>query len=480
MTKDSKQKNAKSSEVERKFQLLLTLITLLKSARHKHKKTELEFLMVNQTFNLVPYRNCVYWEFGKNKVTIKNSSGLVEIDPDGPYTQWLTRVIRDFVKHHKSTTSAKKEGQDDEISSENGFTTLLSITVENCNERDRDDWNKWVTGNVSILIMCDADDKVVGGLWIDREQNFLSLEKALLEDLGDGYAHAIQNFSAYKKRNLFSLGSFFNLSGMKAKLFFIALIILMLLPVRMSATAPAEVVAQKPNTINIPFDGVIDEVEVSPGQSVQAGDVLIRMESTLLKNRVTSTLGALKSAEISLRKTERESMQDRAKLAEIAILEAQLSQKREEANFAQEMLARADVVAESDGIAIFADSNALRGKPVQTGEQVMQVANLQEIELLIRMPVSSIIKIKEEIPARFFLNATPFNSQKIAYKTIGYQATMDADGLMTYKIRGKFKDPSENIRIGWTGTSKVYGDRTVLVVNLLRRPITTLRRKLGI
>ena len=57
---------------------------------------------------------------------------------------------------------------------------------------------------------------------------------------------------------------------------------------------------------------------------------------------------------------------------------------------------------------------------------------------------------------------------------------MDAGGLLTYKIRGNFIAPEEEIRIGWTGTGKVYGDRTLFIVNILRRPITTLRRKLGI
>ena len=78
MTKDSKKQDAKPSEIEYKFQLLLTLITLLKSTRHKNKKTELEFLMVNQTFNLVPYSNCVYWELDKNNNP--HEAGFLKLD----------------------------------------------------------------------------------------------------------------------------------------------------------------------------------------------------------------------------------------------------------------------------------------------------------------------------------------------------------------------------------------------------------------
>lgn len=473
MTKENKKVNKNPSEVDGKFQLLLTLITLLKNARHKDKKTELEFLMVNQTFNLTPYRNCAYWECKKEKITIKNISGLVQIDPDGPYTQWLVRVINNVVQ--KQTKNSKKDENG------NSFSRLITVTADDCDVIDRDDWDNWTAKNVLLILMQDNSDSIWGGLWLDREQPFSTLERAVLEDLGDGYAHALKHFETKKnQRAASSWLSLFKFSGSKVRLFFIALFIISMIPVRISATAPAEVVANKPDTINVPFDGVIDVVEVSPGQQVQAGDILIRMDSTLLKNKVVMTTGELNAAQIALLKTERESLKDRSKLADIAILKAQLEQKSAEVSFAQDMLQRAEIIADRDGIVIFSDPSALRGKPVQTGEQIMLLADPADSELLIRMPVSSMIKINKDVPARFFLNVTPLSSKKINYDSIGYQATMDTGGLMTYKIRGKFIDKENDIRIGWTGTGKIYGERTILALNILRRPLTTLRRKLGI
>jgi len=479
--KEGKKSGSKPAQVENKFQLLLTLITLLKSVRHKDKKTELEFLMVNQTFNLVPYKSCAYWEYKKNRVSIKNSSGLILVDNDGPYSQWLVRVIENFLKKQKEQESL--ENNDDQNSNKdlNSFSKLFTVLKDNCLENERDDWDKWVTKNAFILLIYNKDKKFIGGLWIDKKDEFSTLEKAILEDLGDGYAFALQNFSNKKRQEgILNYLSIFSLSGLKTKLFFLSLLLIMLLPVNMSATAPAEVVASKPDVISIPFDGVIEKVEISPGQRVKAGEVLLRMDDTLLKNKVIMTTGELNAAKVALLKTERESMKDRSKLAEIAILKAQLAQKNAEVDFAQQMLKLSEIVAERDGIAIFADINSLRGKPVQTGEQVMQLTSLEENELLIRMPVSSMIKINQDIPARFFLNVSPFDSQKISYKSIGYQSTMDTGGLMTYKIRGEFLEENDDVRIGWTGTGKVYGEKTILGISILRRPITTLRRKLGI
>ncbi len=479
MSKENK-KNVTSPKLENKFELLLTLITLLKNTRHRQKKSELEFLMVNQTFNLAPYRNCIYWEYKKKKVTVKNISGLVQIDTDGPYVQWLSRTINSFVTGYKTKPQNNEESEEEKA--KNSFSTLLNISAKDCKEIDATDWPKWATDNALLILMHDQKaDNINGGLWIDRETPFTSLEKALLEDLVDGYAHSLKNINNNGAKSKSSgLFSFFSFSGIRTKLFFLGLLLILLIPVRMSATAPAEVVASKPDAINIPFDGVIEKVEVSPGQQVKAGDILIRMDATLLENKVAMTNGELSAAEIALRKTQRESMKDRTKLPEISILKAQLVQKNAEVTFAKEMLERAEVIAERDGIVIFGDANSLRGKPVQTGEQIMQLADPKDNELLIRMPVGAMIKIDEEIPARFFLNVNPLNSKEVRYDSIGYQATMDTGGLLTYKIRGKFIDPEEDIRIGWTGTGKVYGERTILGINILRRPITTLRRKLGI
>jgi len=475
LTKDANQKNTKSSEGDNKFRLLLTLITLLKNARHKSKKTELEFLMVNQTFNLTPYSNCVYWEYKNNKVKIKNISGLIEIDSDGPYLQWLKSVVEYYIRQNKKDFFVHNEEKKEEA----GFSKLLSITIEDCKESDSKDWNKWVSGNAFIMVMRDVHDDIIGGLWFDKEKDFAGLEKAILEDLGDGYAHALHKF--YGKNSVYNKSStVFGIKSFKTKLCALALLFIMMFPVNMSATAPAEIVAKKPDSISIPFEGVIDTIEVVPGQEVKKGDVLLRMDSTLLQNQVSMTSGALEAAEVSLRKTQRESMQDREKLAEIGILKAQLIQKRIELEFAQKMLERSDIIAERDGIVIFADANALEGRPVKTGEHIMQLADLHDRELVIRIPVNSMIRIDTDIPARFFSNVNPFDSEEIQYESIGYQASIDPGGLMTYKIRGQFIEQNDDIRIGWTGTGKVFGEKTILAVNLLRRPLTTLRRKLGI
>lgn len=468
----------KAQDVDARFQLLLTLLALVKSARHKSKKTELEFQIVNQTFNLVRYRHCVYWERVGGQVTIVAMSGLVHIDPGGPYAQWLKKAIEAYLRNKFPNDRPSRD-----LISQNGatFSLLAPVTLSNIDTADRAEWEQWSAPHAMIAPMRDRHGKIFGGIWIDRDEPFNELETAILEDLADGYAHSLHHFvSSETSQRKARLKSFMTLSRSNAMRVAAVVLLIMLVPVRMSATAPAEVVAHNPEVVSVPYDATIESIEVLPGQIVKKGDLLARLDSTVLGNRTAIAETETQAAEIALRKTERESLADKSKLAELAVLRAQLQQKNAERSFAEDMLRKSEIRAERDGVVIFSDVSALRGKPVRTGEQIMLLADPKDSELLIRVPVDAMIEINQKVPARFYLNISPLSSEKAVYESIGYQATPDPDGLMTYKIRARFADVPENLRIGWTGVAKIYGDKTILALNILRRPIVTLRRKLGL
>ena len=463
--------------IDPRFQHLLTLVTLQKNARHKHKKSELEFLIVNQTFNLVPYRHCVLWQWNGEAVSIVAASGLVQVDHHGPYSLWLTKIIARLLKEK----ILPKNSVPGENVAEN-YTIPLSVTSADCGPQEAEEWKKWVSAHAMLFAMKNDDEEIVRGVWIDREEVFNEADRAFLDDLMDGYAHALIYFDAEdvadKTRAFWK--SLFSLSKSNVKRISLAIFLIMLIPVRMSVTAPAEIVAREPYVVSVPFEGVIENVEVSPGQMVKKGDLLVRMDSTYLKNKSEMSAKEKETAEIALDKTEREALGDRGKLAELNILRSQVETRSAESQFANELLARSEIRAERDGVVIFSDVNALRGKPARTGEQIMLLADPQDSELLIRIPVEAMIQINQDVPATFFLNVMPLGFRNATYEDIGYQATQDPDGLMTYKVRARFDKEGPMPRVGWTGTGKVYGSRTILAYNIFRRPLVTLRRKLGV
>jgi len=88
--------------------------------------------------------------------------------------------------------------------------------------------------------------------------------------------------------------------GKYKKYILLALLIGFVWPVRLSITAPAEVIARDAIPITMPYDGVLEEVLVSPSDVVKADDVLAILDETAIKTELDQASLALKTAQASL------------------------------------------------------------------------------------------------------------------------------------------------------------------------------------
>lgn len=463
-------------EMDPRMQRLLTLLTIHKNARHKDGMAELSFLMVNQTFNLVPYRHGVFWRRAGDGVKVEAASGLVELDQGGPYVHWLSRVISQQMGEAEGDQWLQIGGSPQVAE---GDAKCLRVTAADCKEQEKAEWPEWASSHAVLVTLKGPDGRADCGLWFDRDEAFHDTDVAFLEDIGDGYAHALRKVAGRDKKPSLAK-SLLRPTKSGMTLFLAALIAAMFVPVRMSATAPAEVVARRPHVVTVPFDGVIENAKVQPNQRVSKGDVLVVMDKTALKNKSELTQRELEAAQIELDKTEREALHDPKKRMDINLLRAQIVAKQTEKKFADDLLARAEIKADIDGIVIFPDANALKGRPARTGEQVMLLAKPDESELLIRVPVDSMIEANADVDAKFFLNIAPLNSRAARIETISYQPSPDPDGLLSYKVRAQFADGARPPRIGSTGTAKIYGETSFVLFNFMRRPIIALRHKMGL
>src|SRR5690606_18216874 len=80
-----------------------------------------------------------------------------------------------------------------------------------------------------------------------------------------------------------------------------ALLLVLLVRVRQSVLAPAEVVPRNGQVVAAPLDGVVAEFLVKPNQSVQAGQVLMRFDATSLKAQADVAERTLGVAEAELK-----------------------------------------------------------------------------------------------------------------------------------------------------------------------------------
>ncbi|AYF87780.1 HlyD family efflux transporter periplasmic adaptor subunit [Pseudomonas sp. JS3066] len=429
---------------ERVFALFLGL---QQQARQKATTEQLAFAMVNDGQALFGFRHAALLIAGK----VRALTGISLVEPNAPFVAFVERAAAQLLRQERLDETA-------------------AIDAEALDQQSRVDWQALSAAHAGWVPLKDRQGEVFGGLWLAREHPFNEAELALLTQLGDTYAHAWLALQPRKP---------WRLRWPKKKLMAIAggLCLLLLVPVRQSVLAPAEVVPQGGRVVAAPLDGVIAEFLVKPNQSVAAGDLLVRFDATSLKAQADVAERALGVAEAELKANTQRAFADAESSARIDLLAARVEQKRSERDYARQLLARSEVRAERGGIAVFADAERLTGKPVQTGERLMQIADPAQAELRIELPVGDAIALQPGAEVALFLDSDPLNRHSARLERAAYEAQTTAAGQLAYRLDAAFIDAPP--RIGLRGTAKLFGDRAPLAYYLLRRPLAAARQSLG-
>ncbi|RMV76778.1 hypothetical protein ALP05_02446 [Pseudomonas caricapapayae] len=259
----------------------------------------------------------------------------------------------------------------------------------------------------------------------------------------------------------------------------IALAALACIPVRQTVLAPAEVTAHNPAVLRAPLQAVVERILVQPNQAVEAGQPLVELDRRELDNRLEAAHQALAGTEAQLRQARQQALFDERAKADLAALTSRRDQAQGDVDYLQTNLARTQMLAPSPGIAVFDDTSEWIGRPVSLGERIMEVANPANVRLEVLLPVADAIALAPGDPLRLFLNSDPANPSHGQLAQVGYRAAPRADGALAYRLEATLDASNPPLRVGLKGTAKLYGQRTLLVNYLLRKPLAALRSQLG-
>ncbi|KQQ54723.1 multidrug transporter [Pseudomonas sp. Leaf127] len=431
--------------VERIFAQYLELERQIRTARSIE---QLAYSLVNDGQHLFGFRHAALLIAGK----VRAVTGISMVEPNAPFVA--------FVEHAVAQLRAQARFKTPDIVSMEGFDNAV-----------REDWLSLSAPSVFWLPLQDYQGEVFGGLWLARDRGWTSSEKILFTQLGDTCAHA---WLALQPRKPWRL----RLTRKRQMIVAAVLLLALLIPVRQSVLAPAEVVPLGGRVVAAPLDGVIAEFLVKPNQPVKTGELLVRFEGTTLKAQADVAERALGVAEAELRANSQRSFADAESNARLDLLAARVAQKRAERDYASELLKRSEVRAERDGIAVFADAQRWIGKPVQTGERLMEIADPAQAELRIELAVGDAIVLKPDAEVALFLDSDPLHRHTATLQRAAYEAQPTPGGQLAYRLDAGFVDAPP--RIGLRGTAKVYGERAPLALYLLRRPLAGLRQSIGL
>ncbi len=429
---------------------IATLLGLQKQIRDAVRLEDLGFIAANKTHDLIPYKQCIFWiSNSSSSISLKTISGMAKLDENSPYALWLKTLIR----------------------------KNISSQAEKITAIPRDGDGEWTSNHNYLVVFRDSESGVLGGLWIENDKPLGDPQIELLNEISDCYAHSLSLIKLRQKGKM--MASIMGMGRYK-KLIIAALVILFFFPVRLSVTAPAEIVARDAVVITMPYDGVLETIDVSPSDNVAEGDIIAMMDKTIIQTELDKTTQALKAAQASLSRAGMESLRSDEKKQDLMELRADIAKKKIDRDYARTRFENTDIIAPVGGVAIFSDKSALEGRALSTGEKIMTIADPSKQEVLIRIPAQSLLPIEDEQPISFYVNTQPFKGYDATISSIGYEASPDPDGLLTYKVRAQLDNNANDLRIGWKGTAKIKSHWSVFGYALLRRPLIAVRNLTGL
>ena len=227
---------------------------------------------------------------------------------------------------------------------------------------------------------------------------------------------------------------------------------------------------------------MIAEIYINPNQQVRLGQDLLRFEDTLLSKDFEVAEKSLAIAKAEHMRAMQGAFGDEKNKAEMAFLKAKVDLAVAERSYAQDVLNKVVIPAPNEGVAVFRDVADWRGKPVKTGEKIMEIANPKQLSLKLFLPVKEAIAFPEGAEVKAFFDADPLHPLSAIVHDISYQAEVVQSDLLAYRINAQLPDQAlpAGIRIGWQGTAKIYGARVPVLYYILRRPFSALRQYLGL
>lgn len=439
---------------------LATLLTLQRKAQAAKSRAEIGFLLANDSQLLVPYRNAVLWLYrAKRRGRIEAMSGVPLPARDGPYGHWAAKLCR-FLGHDSRATPKV-------------------VTADTAPEALRRQWREHFPAQALWLPVTGAAGRPIGALLLGRDQSWPERDIRLLTSWADAAGLALD---AVVSNEALPLRLWRFLAARGAHLAAAAALVAaagLFVPVQLTVQGAAEVIPLQALVVRAPINGVIDEIAVRPNAPVSAGALLVRFDDREIRAKLDVVRHGLELAQAEYRLAQQAAITSREAQANLNILRERIEQRRAEVVQAERLLERVELRADRDGVAVLADAEGLKGRPVRVGERILSVADPTRAELEIWIAAADSIALPDGASVDFFLNVEPGRPRPARLAYVSYQAVNSPAGILAFRATARFAEGEAPPRIGLRGTAKLHGDKVPLGYYLLRRPLAAAREIIG-
>ena len=434
------------------------LLSIEDRARESKTEKELQFLIVNETRKLIGARQVFLIQAtGQDQFQVKTVSSLAVVDRHTPFIRWIEGIVA-------------------QISKDARLGEPVTFSLPGFADPQADETTSYPFRWLLWQPMKLGDGSVFAGLLMARERTWAEGEQLVAGRLSRAFSHAWRALTGAK-----NLRPGRHLRRLVLPGFLLAVLAAGFVPVPLSALAPVQVVPKQAYNITAPIDGVIKRIEKAPNARVEKGDTLFAFDDTTLKNKYALSDREVGIAEADYRRSMQGAFSQEEARHRLAISRAEYSLKFAKRNYAQELLDQATVNAPISGLLIYSSKDDWEGRPVKTGEKIMQIADPARVKLRIDLPVADSIVLEEGAHVRVFLDSDPLHPFDARVVRVSYHAEAISPDTLAYKLFAEFDGREQSLPlIGARGTAQVFGEPVPLAFYLFRRPISYARQQFGL
>lgn len=220
----------------------------------------------------------------------------------------------------------------------------------------------------------------------------------------------------------------------------------LLIPLPAAVSVDATVRPAVPVALRAAAAGIVDEVLVVEGQAVEAGAVVARLR----RDELEMQLGQVRAA---LQRARAEGGQARAlgSLAELRARQAEFASLTEERTFLEGELARTELRALVRGVVLTARVEQLRGRRLERGETLLDLADLATMEVEAVVPEQDINGVQPGSKAQLKVYSYPERN----FRGTIVQVSPRADEGKRFRVSVRVDNADGRLRPGMTGRARL-------------------------
>ena len=388
------------------------LLRIEAEARQVTSERDLVHLIANETLLLVGARQVfVLHRLGHARLRLAAVSSVPAIDRSAPLAVWIEDIVASLRSQHAATKARAVTLPDhaDPLTASYPMRYLVWVPF----------WSRHKSLSAGFLLARETP-------W--RENDLLIAER-----LAGAFGHAWALLaSPVRLRDRMAITDMTRHWLMAAGA--IAICALAAFPVPLTALAPLEIIAREPVVVTMQVDGTIFDVQASPNASVAKGDPLVRLVDTQLRNKLEISERELIVADAKLQKIAQLSISDVKSRHDLGIARAELALRTAERNFARDMFEKSVIVAPKAGVALFGDRKDLVGRPLATGDRLVEIADPRLVELRIDLPVSDALVLEPGARVKAFLDSDPLHPREAVVMRFDYQARLNETRMAVVRV----------------------------------------------